>query len=341
MDPFAWARKPLCQYGQDCYRENQDHIDQFKHPCPYVGNCYRQNMNHRIQCHPASHVPAPKNGSGGGGGGGGGTDPYKPTRIRIMDDTILSLSSSSVLRGLHVRASRNLAHWRSSIGAPHQGLILRVVSGDWGVVTGDVTREFGETFAVLNMANAITFGGGYLRGCAAQEENMFRRTDCHFANNGVGPNGKYTHGMSSLINAENGFVHLDIANPRVCFRGPEDVSLPGFGYEQLHPHSIFPFYELRAAAKDLRGGKTFNYAKCLERIIAQFRTLKQNGIRHVVLSAFGCGAFENPAPQVARAYREALTRYRGDFDVVIFAIFYAGYGPRGNFDAFNNEFRGF
>lgn len=325
---------PLCQYGEKCTRLNNEH---------------------RKKYHPSTHVPAPKSGAGGGGdsgrgGGGGGsgrggggashTDPYKPPRIQIMNATISHLSTG-VRQAYHDQARRNIAHWSSRIMAAHnRDLILRVVSGDWGVVTGDLTREFGKTFAVLNMANAYTFGGGYLKGCAAQEENMFRRTDCHFANDGVGSDGKYSHAMSSLLNAERGLVYIDM-NPRVCFRGPEDVALPGFGYEQLHHHFIFPFYELRAAAKDLRGGKTFNYTKCLERVIAQFETLRQNGIRHVVFSAFGCGAFENPAPEVARAYRDALTRYRQYFDVIVFAIFYPGYGPRGNFDAFNNEFRGF
>ena len=30
------------------------------------------------------------------------------------------------------------------------------------------------------------------------------------------------------------------------------------------------------------------------------------GVRHAVLGAFGCGAFQNPAPAVAACYREAL-----------------------------------
>jgi hypothetical protein len=236
---------------------------------------------------------------------------------------------------------RNLAHWKSTAAdARRSGLIVRVESGDWGVVTGEVTRQYGQCFAVLNMANGSSFGGGYLKGCAAQEENMFRRTDCHFANHGVGPDGRYTPAMSALINGNGGLVYLD-TNPRFCFRGPEDVSLPGYGYEEMHPYAIFPFYELRAAAVDLRGGKQFDPVECGRRVTAQFETLKLNGIRHVVLSAFGCGAFENPAPEVAHVYRNVLMRYRHDFDVVVFAIFYAGYGPRGNFEAFNDAFRGF
>ena len=43
--------------------------------------------------------------------------------------------------------------------------------------------------------------------------------------------------------------------------------------------------------------------------------------------AFGCGAFRNPAPRVAEAYKEALTARAHQFDVVAFAVFHAGYGP--------------
>ena len=58
-----------------------------------------------------------------------------------------------------------------------------------------------------------------------------------------------------------------------------------------------------------------------------------------MLSAFGCGAFANPAAEVARCYRLALSapRFEGRFDVVAFAVFHAGYGPD-NFAPFRDEF---
>ncbi len=43
-------------------------------------------------------------------------------------------------------------------------------------VTRRFTKLYGMPFAVLNMANARRFGGGYVEGAGAQEENMFRRT---------------------------------------------------------------------------------------------------------------------------------------------------------------------
>ena len=90
---------------------------------------------------------------------------------------------------------------------------------------------------------------------------------------------------------------------------------------------VFPFFELRAAAQDVRGGRPFDVDEARRRIAAQLDTLRCHRIRHAVLSAFGCGAFQNPAPVVASLYREELHRRVDAFDVVAFAIYAPGYGP--------------
>ena len=212
-----------------------------------------------------------------------------------------------------------------------------VLPGDWGEVAGRLTREHGALFAVLNMANAHGFGGGYVHGCAAQEENMFRRTDCHFSEprDGLlappsapgGPRHAYGPRATALLEAAGGRVYLDAAQARVCVRGREDRGAPDLGYRWLGRGEAFPFLELRAAAQDLRGGAPFDPRECRRRVDAQLATLEAAGVRHAVLSAFGCGAFENPAPEVAACYRAALLARPGAFDVVAFAVFDAGYGP--------------
>ena len=63
-----------------------------------------------------------------------------------------------------------------------------------------------------------------------------------------------------------------------------------------------------------------------KRVEAQFATLIANGIRHVVLSAFGCGAFKNDPSDIAWVYKQAVERHRASFTVIAFAIFYAGHG---------------
>ncbi|XP_044745230.1 aprataxin and PNK-like factor isoform X2 [Coccinella septempunctata] len=69
------VRREQCWYGQNCYRKNTSHKDQFSHPgdsdysetsgdnrsqCPYGAQCYRTNPQHRKDFgHPTSR-PAPK-----------------------------------------------------------------------------------------------------------------------------------------------------------------------------------------------------------------------------------------------------------------------------------------
>ena len=101
---------------------------------------------------------------------------------------------------------------------------------------------------------------------------------------------------------------------------------------------MFLFFELRASARDLRDGSDFDPHDARRRISAQLDTLRDHQIRYVVLGAFGCGAFRNPAHRVAQIYREEITARAEDFAVVAFAIFSAGYGPD-NFTPFAEAFR--
>jgi hypothetical protein len=227
------------------------------------------------------------------------------------------------------QAAANLSRWKR-LAEPSNQTAVRVLRGDWGEVTGQLTREYGSVFAALNMANAYVPGGGYVEGCPAQEENMFRRTDCHFTLDESSLSScreRYLPEMTSLLNAERGRVYLDTKAHRVCIRGPENRARTDLGYPWLEDDELFPFYELRAAAMDLRHGESFSEEQTFWRIEAQLETLSENGVRHAVLSAFGCGAFRNPADRVAALYRRAIEQRREDFDCIAFAIFHPGYGP--------------
>merc|ERR1711907_246231 len=158
---------------------------------------------------------------------------------------------------------------------------------------------------------------------------MFRRTDCHFTidETEMDPETElYRPETTALLNAADGRVYLDTSCVRVCVRGSEARDEPDLGYPWLPPTEVFPFYEMRAAADDLRGGQRFDSASMRKKVAAQFDTLQEHGIRHTVLSAFGCGAFGNPAREVAAIYREEILARQKNFDCIAFAIFYPGYG---------------
>jgi hypothetical protein len=264
--------------------------------------------------------------------------PDMQKRRKVLRDTIEKFSVSGAAEHYENQAQINHQKWKSSqVALPNK---VRVIAGDWGNVTLELSKATGVIYAVLNMANAYGPGGGYLEGMVAQEENIFRRTNCHFfVDDSQMDTSKshYTQEMADLINGAFGTVYLDAVHPRVCIKGNEGID--GSGYDDLPPHDYFLFYELKAAADDLRYGTQFNETSMRKKIIAQLETLKANNIRHVVLSAFGCGAFGNPAVQVARIYKEEIAKRAGDFDDVVFAIYQAGYGPN-NFKPFKEALDG-
>ena len=260
--------------------------------------------------------------------GFGGADCAR--RREVLRETLAAIGQSDPPDIYHRFAAENLDRWRASGRASESELDVQVIPGDWGEVTGALTERHGVCFAVLNMANAYVPGGAYVEGAVAQEENMFRRTDCHFH---VGDDDydarmdRYRAEMTSLLSAQDGVVYLDTSRPRVCIRGPEDRSRTDLGYPWLASDRVFPFFELRAAARDLRDGSAFDPDDTRRRVSAQLNTLRRHRVRHVVLGAFGCGAFRNPADRVARIYKEEIARCGAYFSVVAFAIFSAGYGP--------------
>jgi len=251
-------------------------------------------------------------------------------RREVLRETLAAFEQADPPDHHHRLAARNLDRWRVQRDVASVRPAVEIHAGDWGEVTRSLTREHGECFAVLNMANAFVPGGGYVEGAVAQEENMFRRTDCHFR---VGEEeydarlDGYRPAMTRLLSARYGAVYLDVDRPRVCLRGAEDRARADLGYRWLPDDEVFPFFELRASAQDLRDGSDFDPDDARRRIAAQLSTLQAHRIRHVVLGAFGCGAFRNPADRVARIYAEEIAARAADFSVVAFAIYGAGYGP--------------
>lgn len=324
--------------------------------------------------------------------------PDKKSHHDIQEETTESVIDPDKFQALLSQANLNLTRWsHNKKTSPQQ---IEVVRGDWGVITQEVTSTYGETYAVLNMANAYFFGGAFLDGGSAQEENMIARTSCsnhifseeadaiyldknHFF--------RYKDEKTLLINGQTPMtpeelaklsairgkditraykIHMDTMEPEVCFRGPEifaniekssfDDNPKASGRVALSPEEgsfallrvtdIFPFHELRSAALDLTD-RNINVdwndpvflawfrKETKQRIDAQLDTALLNGIKHVVLGAFGCGAFKNEPEEVAKIYRESIEERAEHFEHIIFPIYRPGYG-RDNFPAFEKELSG-
>lgn len=262
------------------------------------------------------------------------------TRQRVLRDTINAFESDLPIGHFQRCASTNLTRWGRTAPPPTLRLAVQVLPGDWGEVALELTQLHGVCFAVLNMANAYVPGGAYVEGAGAQEENMFRRTDCHFH---IGPEeydaatDRYWPAMIRRLSGKDGEVFLDTRSWRVCIRGEEDRAAMDLGYRWLPDDQIFPFYELRAAAQDLRGGRRFDFNDARRRIAAQLDTLRAHHIRHAVLGASGCGAFRNPPREIARLYQQEIAARREDFSVIAFAVLDRGHGSD-NFTIFREVF---
>ena len=276
-------------------------------------------------------------------------DKHEGTRIKVLIDTLKAFETKGAEFKRH--AEQNLATWKKNMVSNELLFQVQIVQGDWGDVALNMTKTFGTTFAVLNMANALTPGGGYTEGLIAQEENMFRRTDCHFSikPSSLSPDRntyleETTKQLNALTPADDPRVYIDIDHPRVCVRGRENQDAEDLGYTFLPDNEIFPFYELRAAACDLRkvpdvAKPPFKRSDARRRICAILNTLHANKIKHVVLGALGCGAFENPTTDVAQIFHEEIQKMKSQFTVITFAIFNAGYGKSDNFEKFQDIFK--
>ena len=117
-----------------------------------------------------------------------GGHPLCPRHQVVLEETLEAMKTIKLRQGFRKTASTNLKRWKSQragglSGTQRQRMRVIMRQGDWGSVTAELTEEYGEIFAVLNMANARFpgGGGGYMEGTLAQEENMFRRSP--FLNN--------------------------------------------------------------------------------------------------------------------------------------------------------------
>lgn len=150
------------------------------------------------------------------------------------------------------------------------------------------------TVAVLNMANAAIPGGGYMRNCAAQEEQLCRTTSLYAALDHAAKGGAYP------IKPGKALCSWDVKVVRDENDLKQRLSFP---YPQFHVVSV--------AAKRYRHEDEANADKklvsCLRASwIAAIKAADECGAHEFVVSALGCGAFRNPPERVAEAFCLAL-----------------------------------
>ncbi|MCM1577954.1 MAG: TIGR02452 family protein [Ruminococcus sp.] len=175
-----------------------------------------------------------------------------------------------------------------------------------------ILRNSGKCTVVLNFANALIAGGGYIMGGNAQEESLCRASMLYYAIKGVnefyGANRRhmtpdYTDGQIysrnvPLIRNDSGEM---LESPVTC----DFITCPAVNR-----------YE--AAVLLMPREKT---NKIMERRIGKIASPAMSKEPQVIiLGAFGCGAFGNRREEVFPMFERAVNRFTDESAEVIFAV---------------------
>ncbi|MCB5265830.1 MAG: TIGR02452 family protein [Candidatus Cloacimonetes bacterium] len=203
--------------------------------------------------------------------------------------------------------------------------------------------------AVLNMADSYIPGGLVEQGIGTQEENIFRRSTAfssllQFVDAPARYKVKRNLLFSYPIPEESGGIYSPDLS---VFRSSEKT-----GYYLLE--EPFPLHLITVAAiayphlVSVDGKLQISESvvgAAQEKIRAILRIGLINSHDALVLSAFGCGAFQNPPEHVARLFREVLAEeeFAHTFRLIVFAIIGDSFGhsrhnPQGNLLPFQLEF---
>lgn len=214
-----------------------------------------------------------------------------------------------------------------NVPALRQPTVIEVVERDCMNYASELSMK-GFYPAVLNMASNTKPGGGVLKGSAAQEESIFRRTDLFRSLYQYVPFGE-EFGVRMSIDGyplkENfgGIYSSGIS----LFRESEP-----FGYK-LKEHPVKLSFITVAAVKNPKLVRTSLLSKELridssqvETVKNKIRTILRIGLRHrhdsLVLGAWGCGAYANPPRHIAELFRHILMEeeFKNKYRRITFAI---------------------
>lgn len=247
-----------------------------------------------------------------------------PYLIKTNGRVEASLTASTLYR----RTGRlsSLSHSLSGSEVAFASTTVDVVRGDSFDYAAQLMSEGKQDIAVLNMANSRYPGGMYLEGEGGQEEALCRRSTLYRS---IGPQRNF-HPIPN---------HGAIYSPEVMVVRKSDED----GCELLTPDERWwtSVISVSAIARPSLNAARDDFARkadrldTRERIRTLLRVAALEGRRNLVLSALGCGAFENPPRAVAELFRHVLceSEFIGRFQGIWFAIFDRAQGSC-NYDIF-------
>ncbi len=169
----------------------------------------------------------------------------------------------------------------------------------------DLNKEGVKPILVLNLANPVHPGGGVRKGARAQEEDLCRKSSLLLSLESLNARSYYEYNRA--INTYMGSDAI-IINPQVEIIKDENGN--------LLPDTVIVAVMTCAAPMlcyGMEGMSQEEYeAMMYRRITGMLKTAAYLGYQHLVLGAFGCGAFRNDARVVSDLFYKALKEF--DFD---------------------------
>ena len=219
--------------------------------------------------------------------------PKKNHLQQVFDDTLdrgrkyrISQSTPITLQNIHMYPAKTGHNYNADI-----------VLQDCIDVAYNLSDKY--NVALLNMASIHVPGGGVLKGCTAQEEQLCRRSNLYH----------------SLIHASNfyplkEFSGLSTKNVTI-FKDASNIV--------IDPRSVTVITV--AAYQNPKG--EYNYQGMINKIRLIVVGALEAGCDCLILSALGCGAYNNPPGKVAECFKYVLYTegYVDYFSKVIIAIY--------------------
>lgn len=184
--------------------------------------------------------------------------------------------------------------------------------------------KLGKT-CVLNMASYRRPGGGVHNGARAQEECLFRCSNLIH----VVPTSFYPLEVNEALYTKDAIFFKDkdyeYMEPVVC----DVITIAAINLNENAKYDpVQNVTDYRKITKD--------------KIRLMVSLAAQNGVKNLILGAWGCGVFNNDPTTMSQYFSEVLVGegYSVDFDNIVFAIINDHNSVGNNFDIFNNKFNG-
>lgn len=243
-------------------------------------------------------------------------------------------TSASMLNEAPDKAPRRLEQCKFSVSQSDSLAAARELSIDWDYIQDAKASRI----LVLNFANSVSPGGGVRFGAKAQEEDLCRKSTLYASLTSDDAKPYYEAHAAKYSPLAS---HAMLLSPNVAvFRGSKS--------ELLERPLLLSVLTCAAPIAHQRGDMSdVDYEALLfERIRRMLIVAAHYGYTHLILGAWGCGAFGNDAKQMAAFFRRAFLEFRYGrrtmhdmFHSVVFAVKSKSENPTYNYLAFRDQFR--